>query len=419
MKLIPAIVLATSLLAGAARAESKDLAITGVKVHLSPTAVVDNATVVVKGDTIVAVGPGARVPAGATVIDGRGKVLTAGLIDASTSVGLVEVSQVSEANDGAFVATADDKVHAAFRVTDGYNPASVAIPIARLGGVTSVVTAPRGSLVAGQSALMRLGGTTTAEATVRAPLAMVSTLGSQSLGGSPSRGVVIERLRELLDDAREYRTAKARYQRNQTRHFAAERLDLEALQPVLAGTMPLVVRAHRASDVLAAIRLGTDLRIKIVIEGGTEAWMVADTLAAAKVPVLLNPLDDLPYDFDRIHVRADTAAVLSKAGVSIALSSLGGASDVRRLRQLAGNAVANGLPWDKALEAVTTAPARIFGVADLGELKKGAPADLVLWSADPFELSTKVEAVVIAGKPVPLVSRQTLLRDRYRRLPSQ
>jgi len=401
-----------------AHAESRPLAITGAKVHVSATTVVEDATIVVQGGKIVAVGAGVTVPAGATVIDGRGKVVTAGLIDASTSVGLVEVSQVSEANDGAFVATADDKVHAAFRVTDGYNASSVAIPIARLGGVTSVVAAPRGSLISGQSALMRLAGISTDAATVRAPLAMVATLGSQSLGGSPSRGVVIERLRELLDDAREYRFARARYQRNQTRRFAAERLDLEALQPVIAGTLPLVVRAQRASDVLAAIRVGKDYGVRIVIEGGSEAWLVADALAAAKIPVLLNPLDDLPYDFDRIHVRADTAAVLSKAGVTVALSSLGGASDVRRLRQLAGNAVANGLPWDKALEAVTSAPARIFGVGQLGELTKGAPADLVLWSADPFELSTKVEAVVIAGERAPLASRQTLLRDRYRRLPS-
>ena len=401
-----------------AQSSKQTIAITGATVHTSPTSSLKNATIVIRDGKIASVGVGAKVPANAKVIDGRGKVVTAGFIDSSTSVGLVEVSQVSEANDGYFVSSADDKVHAAFRVVDGYNDNSVAIPVARLGGVTSVVAAPRGSLISGQSALMRLTTARSADTVVRAPLAMVATLGGRSLGGRPSRGVVIERLRELLDDAREYRKVKGRYQRNQTRRFAAERLDLEALQPVVTGTMPLLVRAHRSSDLLAAARLATELRIKVIIEGGTEAWLVAKELAKAKIPVLLDPVANLPSDFDRIRVRSDAAAVLNEAGVTVAISTLGSASGVRRLRQLAGNAVANGLPWAKALDAVTTAPARIFGLKGLGEIKRGVVADLVLWSSDPFELATRVEAIVIAGELMPLASRQTLLRDRYRRLPS-
>jgi imidazolonepropionase-like amidohydrolase len=393
------------------------IAIRRAKVYTGKGAAIDNATVVIRGGKILSVGTGAP-PAGARVISGVGKVVTPGLVDASTTLGLVEVSQVSEANDGHFNGKSDDKVHAAYRVVDGFNTRSVAIPIARTGGVTTVVTSPRGSLVAGQAAMFRL--TPGAATLVAAPVAMAASLGSQAIGGTPSRGMVVERLRELLDDAREYRRVKGRYDRNQARHFSAERLDLQALEPVVTGRLPLIVHAHRVSDVRAAIRMQKELGVRVVIEGGTEAWLVADELARAKIPVIVDPLQNLPYNFDRIHVRPNAAALLHKAGVEVAISTLGSASNVRRLRQLAGNAVANGLPYDRAIEAITSAPARAFGLNNkVGTLERGAPADLVMWSGDPLELSTKPELLLIDGKQVPLVSRQSLLRDRYRRVPAR
>lgn len=395
------------------------IAITNAKVYQSSKAPISNATVIIRNGKIAAVGTKVRIPSGAKVFPGDGAVVTAGLIDASTTLGLVEVSMVSEANDGFFSSEADDKVHAAFRVVDGYNARSVAIPIAHSGGVTSVVASPRGSLISGQAALMRLTGKSTAGATVRTPIAMVATLGSRVMGGSPSRGVVIERLREVLDDARQYKSMRGAYQRNQARQFSAERLDLEALQPVLAGRMPLVIRAHRASDLLAAARMAGELKIKVIIEGGTEAWVVADALAEAKIPVVLDPLENLPYNFDRIRARNDNATRLAKAGVKVAISTLGSASNVRRLRQLAGNAVANGMPWHQALDSITRVPAELYGAKKLGRIDVGAPADLVVWSGDPLELSTSPLAVIIAGEMMPMTSRQTLLRDRYRQIPSK
>ncbi|MBT8491763.1 MAG: amidohydrolase family protein, partial [Deltaproteobacteria bacterium] len=397
--------------------QNETFAIRGAKVYTGKGAPITDATVVVRGGKIISIGK-RPPPAGARVMSGTGKIITPGLVDASTTVGLVEVSQVSEANDGHFNTKSDDKIHAAYRVTDGFNARSVAIPVARSGGVTAVVTSPRGSLIAGQAALVRL--TPGAASVAAAPVTMAASLGSRTLGGTPSRGMVIERLRELLDDARTYRRVKGRYDRNQSRRLAAERLDLEALGPVVAGRLPLVIRAHRTSDLRAAIQLKKDLGIDVVIEGGTEAWLLAAELARAKIPVILDPVQNLPYNFDRIHVRPNAATLLDKAGVAIVISTLGSASNVRRLRQLAGNAVANGLPYDRAIEAITSAPARAFGIkSKVGTLERGAPADLVLWSGDPLELSTRPELIMIDGKPVPLRSRQTLLRDRYRQMPAR
>lgn len=403
-----------------ALAHAEDLAIVNARVHTEPGAVIEQATIVVQGGRVRAVGANVPVPAGARRIDATGKVVTAGFIDASTRLGLVEVESEQSTLDGSFHGDGDDVVHAAYRAFDGYDPRSVAIPVTRAGGVTSVVTAPRGGLVSGASAWVQLVDASTSPEPILSPaLAMYANLGEASLASvGGSRSMAVERLRELLADAAEYARRRAAYERNQTRPFAAERLDLAALAPVVQGRMPLVVRAHRSSDIRAALRLARELGLRLVIEGGTEAWMLARELAAARVGVILDPAANLPASFDRVHVRDDTAALLATAGVDVAVSSLGSASNVRMLRQLAGMAAANGLSPTAALAAVTTVPARLFGL-DRGRIRAGAVADLVVWSGDPFELSTRAEHVIIAGKEQSTRSRQTLLFERYRKLPSR
>jgi len=255
-------------------------------------------------------------------------------------------------------------------------------------------------------------------AVVKAPAAMYAALGDaarSSAAGSRGRG--FEKLRELLDDAASYARRRRNFERNQTRKFAASRLDLEALQPVLAGRLPLVVRANRSSDILAALRLARTLKLRLIIEGGTEAWLVAKQLAAAKVPVICNPIHNLPWSFERIHVVNDLPARLATAGVRVAISTLGDAANARNLRQLAGIAVARGMTKAQALAAVTTAPADIFGVRNRGRLRAGDAADVVVWSGDPFELSSKVDAIIVGGTPQTTRTRQTRLFERYRKLP--
>lgn len=382
------------------------VALVGATVHPGDGPALEGATIVLDGERVQAVGVGLAPPAGATIIDVKGKVITPGLIDAWTGLGAAEVWAVGESVD--LDAGGDDPVRAAFRVVDALNPRSPTLAIQRAHGVTAVVSAPGGGLVAGQAAAIDLTGRV-----LRPSVAMAARFGG---GDGTSRGEALLRLRELLDDARTYAAKKRDFEGARLRRLAASRLDLEALQPVLRGELPLAVTVHRAADIEALLRFAAEQRVKLVIIGGAEAWQVADALAAAKVPVVLDPVANLPADFDRIHARADAAAKLVAAGVPVALSTFS-LHNVRKLRQWAGNAVRAGLPHADALRAVTAAPAAIAGLDDRGRLAPGQVADLVVWSGDPFELSTRAEQVWIGGARAPEGHRQRALFERYRRVP--
>jgi imidazolonepropionase-like amidohydrolase len=407
-------------LAASAPASAETIAIVGATVWERPGKKLDNATVVVRDGVIASVGAGAA-PAGATVIDGKGKIVTAGLIAAYTQIGLVEIELEPSSNDGRFDdGDGADAIHAAYRARDAYDPRAVAVPVARQGGVTSAVSGPSGGLIAGQSAWFTLGDSDVPAAPVRAAAAMNAKLGNGATR-SGSRGMAIEKLREVLADAQVYGRNRAAYDRNQSRRLAAERLDLEALQPVLRGALPLVVHADAESDIRAALDIAREYRLKLTIVGGTEAWRVAPALAQAKVAVILDPSLNLPSDLGALDVRDDNAAALAAAGVDVAVVMLdeggrGDPSQARTIRQLAGMAVARGLPWDKALAALTTVPAAIFGVTDRGTVTRGAAGDLVVWTGDPLELSTRAEAVIIGGVVQGTTSHQTRLLEKYRRL---
>jgi len=409
--------LIVAVVAAPATAHAETIAITHATVYATPRQKLEDATVVIRDGKIAAVGKGAAIPSGARTIDGTGKVVTAGFVEAYTTVGLITIELEAGANDGqvADTPTDQDRVHAAFRVIDAYDPDAITIPVARTGGVTSAVSVPGGALIAGQSAWLSLADGASADDAVRAPAAMNGNLGNAgapAVGGS--RGAAVERLRELLDDAAAYARNKASYDRNQSRALAAGRLDLDALGPVLRGREPLVVRADSEQDIRAALRLARERKLHLVIAGGTEAWKVAADLAKAKVPVILDPTSNLPAQLEAPDVRDDSAAVLAKAGVDVAISTLGSASAARTLRQLAGNAVAEGLPWADALAALTTVPAKIYGVTDRGTVTKGAVADVVVWTGDPLEISSRAETVIIRGVVQPLETHQTRLLKKYR-----
>ncbi len=392
-------------------AGAQSIAIEGATLR-TPTGDTANITIVIKGDKITAVGPAAKVPAGAQRIAGQGKIITAGLTATCSRLGMVEIGAVRYTNEGQF----DNKlpIHAAFRVTDGYNPDSIVIDIARLGGITSTISIPGGGLVSGQSAWISLGEGDTQAMTVSPSTAMHVTLGRSATGvGDGSRGRALQKLRALFDDASHYAKNKAAYNRGQTRKYGAGHLDLEALQRVLQRKIPLVVRVDRKSDIAAVLRLAKEFKIRVVLQGATEAWMLADQLATAKVAVILNPKENLPRSFDQTRVVDDAATRLAKAGVQVIISPYGDASSARTLRQLAGLAVAHGLPWTTALAAITSAPAEVFGVKR-GTLKVGAIADLVIWSGDPLEMSTRAEQIFVSGVIQSMETHQTKLRERYR-----
>lgn len=414
--------LALALLGGAmAQVNAQTIAITGGTVYPVSGAPITNGTVLMRDGRIVAVGAGVAVPADAQRIDASGKIVTPGIVNAATELSVVDIGAVAATRNVS--ARGREGIAAAFTVWDGLNPASVLIPPARSAGITSVVIAPRGGLLSGQAAVLHLVEGTAADMVMRSPVAMVGQIGSPQQANAQSRGELLLRLREVLEDARAYARRKAEFERAQTRQFAASRLDLEALAPVLDGRVPLLLEVDRASDIESALKLARDYNLKLIVSGAAEAWMVADKLAAARVPVLTGAMNNIPISFNSLGTRQENAGLLRRAGVPVIIIGNAGGGDeeafnVRNVRFEAGNAVAYGMTREDALRAITLTPAEVFGVADrIGSLQPGKDADVVVWSGDPFEFATQPEHVFIRGREVRATTRQDLLEQRYKTLP--
>lgn len=411
--------LAGAVLAPGAGAQT--IAITGGKVFPVSSAPIDNGTVLIRDGKIVAVGADVSIPSDAQRVDATGKWVTPGLVNSDTQLGLVEVGFGAGANESN--AKTDDGIAAAFTSWDGLNPQSVLLPPAREDGITTVLSLPTGGLIAGQAALIDVVSGTRADMLLEAPAVMVAQIGDDREANVGARGQLVAKLRTLLDDARYYARHKAEFDRAQTRPFSATRADLDAMVPVIEGRLPLLIAADKASDIETVIDLAKRYGIKVIVMGASEGWMVADQLAAAKIPVLVGAMNNIPYTFAMLGARQDNAELLRKAGVEVAIIGNAGGGDeetfnVRNLRYEAGNAVGYGMSWNDALRAVTLAPAEILGAADkVGSLQPGREANVVVWSGDPFEFATRAEQVYIRGKLQHDVSRQDLLTKRYKTLP--
>jgi imidazolonepropionase-like amidohydrolase len=389
---------------------------------------IPDGSIVIRGEELVYAGPTAGAPAAAgaeTVELEEGAVATPGLVAVGAPLGLVEISLEDGTRDAQPEEDDADPVRAAFAAAEGYNPDSTLIPVTRLGGITHAVSTPTGGLVSGVSAYVHLGEAREADeiagAVVSPAAALHVDLGESGIeaadGAMPT---ALTRFREVLEDARLYGQQQRAYDRRALREMRVSRLDLQRLQPALAGDVPVVVHVSRAADILRVLALAEEFGLDLVLGGAEEAWRVAEAIADADVPVIVQPLTNLPSTFRRLGSRYDNAKLLHDAGVTLLLAT-SGAHDLRNLRQEAGNAVRFGLPAAVALQAVTATPAALFGPRERGTpphtLTGGARADVVIWSGDPFEMSTRPLHVLVGGEPQPLTSRQTELRDRYRQLP--
>jgi imidazolonepropionase-like amidohydrolase len=415
--------LASILLLHSAGARTETLAITGARIHtMSAAGTLDSATILVENGRITAVGRSVDLPDSATRIDASGKIITPGLISPFGSLGIVEINGVDGTVDGIQRGT---QFAAGFDVADAYNPRSTLVAVNRSEGITSALIAPgpaepdalgnTSSVLSGLASVVSLRDG--ADYLVKRGAAMIVNLGEDgSAVAGGSRAAALQVLRRALDDARDYRQHKAASDSGDWRDYDFSRADLDALQPVLDGSIPLLAHVNRASDIVVATRLANEYGIRLVVVGGTEAWMVADRLAASGTAVILDSINNLPGSFDQLNARLDGAAMLYRAGVRFTFggNALTQTHNAANITQAAGIAVANGLDWDAALRAITLAPAEVFGLDNaVGSLQPGKAADLIIWPADPLELTSFPEAVYIDGRPVSMQNRQTMLRGRY------
>lgn len=386
---------------------------------------VKDATILVENGRIVSVTAGGGVPQGASVIDAHGKPVTPGLMNAATQVGLVELSGSADTRD---MGSADDR-NPGFDPSRALNGNSTLVDLIRADGITRALIYPaqsRQPVFSGEPAIARYrDGVDILQARAVAVLAVIGGGAWDKIGSRAQQWTV---LRKALTDARRAMQApdsagpgdgkgKGRG-KGSPPPSRRPQTGGEPLRRVIAGEIPLAIQTNRESDIRQAIQLAADFGIKLVIVDGVEAWRAADALAAAKIPVVLDPQVNLPDSFDELGARQDNAAILTAAGVKVAFGLAGGKIHSNynagmALREGAGISVANGLPYADALRAVTLNPLAIWGSGG-GTLTAGADADLVIWDGDPLEPSTNALAVIIEGRQASNRSRQDLLAERYR-----
>jgi imidazolonepropionase-like amidohydrolase len=396
-----------------ASALAKNIAIVDATVHtMTEQGSLQNATILIKDGKIQTVLAQRPDLAGYEVIEAKGKVVTPGLIGAFTSLGLVEVSSSAGTVDSSYDKSAISSTGAALDVAYAVNPHSSLMAVSRIEGVTSAATTMSNThqLFQGQGAIITLADTNSPIIKRAAFMSAVAgNQGADDLGGS--RAALWVTLEQVLSEAT-FAQGKT-FTPASDWHGISTVADAQALVPVVAGKVPLMIEAHRVADILQIIALKQrHPQLNIVILRATEGWQVAAQIAQAGIPVILNPESNLPYEFDQLSATLANAARLHGAGVLIAIGM--NTHNIRLAKQHAGNAVANGLPWEAGLAALTINPARIFGVADkIGAITAGLQADLVIWSGDPLQITEAAEQVFINGAAVAMESRQTKLRDRY------
>ena len=374
---------------------------------------VENATIVVRDGKIASITSGGPAPAGLDIIDAEGRVVTPGLFAGATQVGLVEVSG---ADDTADQAVDSGKLGASFDIAPALNANSLLVEHARSDGFVWALSFPSGSGVApflGQAAILRLNDGDILDRSKVSIFVRIGGSAASNAGGS--RAAEWTLLRRALDEAKQLKAGRPAPAED--RLFS--RIDLDALQPVISGAIPLAVQTDRESDIREAIRLKRDYQLKLVLVGVPEAWTVASELAAERIPVILDPAADLPISYDALGSRLDNAAILARAGVELAITTtahvidqtynVGGSS-----RMAAGIGVANGLSYAAAIRSLTLGPASIWGASDrTGSLERGKHADIIVWDGDPLEPSSAPAVTIVGGRKITEPTRERLLSRRY------
>jgi imidazolonepropionase-like amidohydrolase len=391
---------------------------------------IESGSVVIRDGKIEAVGAAVNAPSGAQVIDGRGLSVYPGMIDAGTSMGLVEVPQGANGTvDTAEVGELNPNASAVFAI----NPHSAHIAVTRVDGVTNALSAPSGGLISGQAALINLLGTTPREMAVVPYAALIINyprIGGGGGGGfgGPQQGTPnltetlaanerqLEQIRKMLRDAESYGRAQDAYAKDKTLPRPDRNVVLEPLLPYVRGQQPVIFNADREAEIRGAIRFADEMKLKPIIRGGNDAWKVASLLKEKNVPVILTGIFELPgREDDAYDVLYEQPAKLQEAGVRFCISTGDPGAEARNLPLYAGMASSFGLSKADALKAVTLYPAQIINVADrLGSIEPGKIANLVVTDGDLLEVRTHIRYLFIDGRQVPLTSRHTQLNDAFK-----
>lgn len=389
---------------------------------------IENGTLIIRNGKIEAVGASVAVPTGATEIDARGLNVYPGMIDAGTSLGLVEIptgapgtvdlSEVGDMNPNAQAIVA-------------VNPHSAHIPVTRVNGVTSAATLPLGGIISGQAAVINLNGTTPGEMSVVSNAALVinfprantttfdSFFNPQTANlteAITARDKQVTQLRKLLEDAAAYGRAQDAFAHDAKLPRPDQNIVLASLVPYVRGERPVLFRVDREAEIRAAIKFADEMHMRPIIFGGDEAWKVTTLLKERNVPVIIAGVLDMPLrEDDAYDVHYENAAKLQQAGVRFCISTGDIGAHVRDLPFHAGMASAFGLSRAEALKAVTLYPAQIMNVADrMGSIEAGKIANLVITDGDLLETRTHVRYLFINGRQIPLTSRHTELYEQFR-----
>ena len=408
---------------------SKPVAITGGKLLTITHETIDNGVLIIEDGKIAAVGAAnsVKVPANAQVIDANGMTVYPGLIDSETHLGLTEIEADRMTND---LVETSDEIMPHMHVSDAFHAETVLIPVTRYNGITNAIVAPESrDTLPGQDSFIQLAGADATQMLLIRDIAMpLNFTGSQRRNESfanaqypQTRMGMAAQMRQAFTDAQSYAAKWDEYNKKKASTKAGETppsppsrdLKLEALLPYLEGKKPVVVKAETPNDVETAYALAQEFKLRVILNGLTQAQSIYDKIAQWKVPVILGSIYKAPKQWERYDTVYKMPGELSKRGVKIAFASFD-AHQVRNLPYAAGFGVAFGLPYDEAMKALTLYPAQIWGVDDqLGSLDVGKTANVVIANGDPLDVKTDVKYLFIQGKSIPMVDRQTELKDRY------
>ncbi len=397
-------------------------AITNVTIHtLGSAGLIENGVVLIENNDITFVGERAEISGEFEVIDGAGKHVYPGFIDSKTYLGLREIGAVPVTNDSQELGSFNPEMLAFTAI----NPHSASIPVARVEGVTNVISLPASGRISGKAVLIDLWGYTPDSMAVKKTAGLHLNWPSASSFGSFDRRSEkeikeqyeknIKELNDFWSKAESYHKMMSEYNLNPSNKEKPDKNQkLDAMRDILNGDVPVIVSVEREKDILNAIDwIQKKQDVSFVLSGVSEGWRVADKIAEANVPVIVNTLYTPRRPYDNYQRPYQNPGLLADAGVKI-LFGTGETENVRNVVFNAGFAAAYGMDRVEAFKALTINPAEVWGVDDrLGSIEEGKQANLFIANGDPFEPKTQIEHVFINGYKIPMVSRHTQLYEEF------